>query len=107
MKEISTPELHEILEKKPEGVLVLDVRTPAEYHSLHIPQAVNMPLDEIEKHADELRPYAAVYVHCQSGHRSLHVCERLQALGLTNLVNVQGGMGEWEQAGFAVRSGKM
>ncbi len=103
MKEISVQELREILAKKEkENILVIDVRTPAEHRAASISQVVNMPLDEIEKHAADLRKYDAVYVHCQSGNRSQQACRRLETLGLSNLANVQGGIGEWERAGFAV-----
>ncbi|MEK9151479.1 MAG: rhodanese-like domain-containing protein [Patescibacteria group bacterium] len=103
MKEISVQELREVLEHGgQDNVLVIDVRTPAEHRSGRIPQVVNMPLDEIEKHADELRAYDAVYVHCKSGGRSGRACQKLGALGLENLTNVRGGIGEWERAGFEV-----
>lgn len=107
MKEISVQELRQILAKKEkENVLVIDVRTPAEHRAASISQVVNMPLDEIEEHAADLRKYDAVYVHCQSGNRSQQACRRLETLGLGNLANVQGGIGEWERAGFEVCRGK-
>lgn len=106
MKDISVQELREILEKDEKGnILVVDVRTPAEHRSGRIPKVVNMPLGEIEKHIDELRKYDAVYAHCQSGNRSGQACAKLGALGLENLVNVRGGIGEWERAGFDVSRG--
>lgn len=107
MKEISVQELREILAKKEkENILVIDVRTPAEHRARSISQVVNMPLGEIEQRAEELRKYDAVYVHCQSGNRSQQACRRLETLGLANLANVRGGIGEWERAGFAVCRGK-
>lgn len=107
MREISVQELREVLAKKEkENALVIDVRTPAEHRAVSISQVVNMPLDEIEKHAEELRKYDAIYIHCQSGNRSQQACRRLETLGLANLTNVQGGIGEWERAGFEVCRGK-
>lgn len=107
MREISVQELREILAKKERGnVLVIDVRTSAEHRSANISDVTNIPLDEIEKHAADLRRYDAVYVHCASGNRSQQACRRLETLGLSNLTNVQGGIGEWESAGFEVCRGK-
>lgn len=103
MKEISVQELRDILEKKEkENIVVIDVRTPQEHSAARISGVENKPLDDIEKHADELRKFDMVYVHCQSGNRSGQACKRLEALGLANLVNVRGGIGEWEQSGFSV-----
>lgn len=102
MKEISVPELREILAKKEKNVAVIDVRTREEYGAARIGGVVNRPLDEIEEHLDELGKFDAVYVHCQSGNRSARACERLEALGLANTVNVRGGISEWERMGFEV-----
>jgi rhodanese-related sulfurtransferase len=106
MKEISVQELREILAKKEKHVAVIDVRTNEEHGAARIGGVENRPLDEIEKHADELRKFDTVYIHCQSGHRSGQACQRLEALGLANAVNVRGGIGEWERAGFEVCRGK-
>lgn len=102
MREISVQELREVLAKKEKHVAVIDVRTSAEHRAIRIADVRSTPLDEIERHAQELRKYDAVYIHCQSGNRSSQACQRLEALGLANMINVQGGIGEWEQAGFAV-----
>lgn len=106
MKSISIQELKELLDTKHlDHKIIIDVRTPGEHNAGHIPCAINMPLDDIEKQADVLRKYDVVYVHCQSGNRSGLACERLETLGLGNLVSVDGGMNEWEEDGFTVARG--
>lgn len=103
MKNISTKELREILARKEKGnAIVIDVRTKEEHEAGRIADVVNMPLDEIEQRAEELKKYETVYVHCQSGARSSQACAKLETLGLTNLMNVEGGLSEWERLGFAV-----
>lgn len=103
MRTIKTNELKEILNKKDRGnILVIDVRTADEHRMSRIPQVINMPLDEIEKNIETLRKYDTIYVHCQSGNRSQRACASLESLGLSNAINVAGGIGEWERLGFEV-----
>jgi len=48
---------NELLERARDGLItVLDVRPSEEYLSGHLPGAINIPLDELEKHLDELNP---------------------------------------------------
>lgn len=103
MQNISVKELHEILSRKEKGnIIVIDVQTKEEYAAGSIAGVINMPLDEIGQHGDELKRYDTVYIHCQSGKRSLRACEELESLGLPAVVNVEGGIAEWERSGFEV-----
>lgn len=86
--------------------LVIDVRTPAEYQREQIVGVVNMPLDNLEDYVDDLRNYRHVYVHCASGNRSAQACQKLDSLGLDNIVNVNGGISAWKAAGFHTRENK-
>ncbi len=107
MKHISIQELQAVLETKERGnILVIDVRTPEEYTTVRIPGVVSMPLDEIEKHLENLRRYDTVYIHCQSGNRSQRACANLEDLGIENAVNVTGGLNEWTKLGFEITRGQ-
>jgi rhodanese-related sulfurtransferase len=86
--------------------VIIDVRTPSEYRSEHIDGASNVPLSEIDRHVENLRRYKHVYVHCASGNRSIQACEKLNSLGLDNLVNVAGGINAWKDAGFPIYKDK-
>ena len=78
------------------GLFVLDVRTPAEYRSGHIPNAHLVPLDDLEEHLDELPARdAPLLVHCAAGGRSTAACEVLGRHGFTHLLNLVGGMHAW------------
>lgn len=104
---ISPQKLAEVLNQNPQATLI-DVRTPAEYRTVHIPQAHLMPLDALD--ADEVRSLAGddqpVYVICHSGARGTKACEKLAASGLTNIVNIEGGTSAWADAGLPVNRGK-
>ncbi|MBI2439582.1 MAG: rhodanese-like domain-containing protein [Candidatus Moranbacteria bacterium] len=106
MREISVRELQEILAKKDEDVVVIDVRTKAEYEEKHIAGVSHAPLDEIERYVEVFKKYKTVYVCCQSGNRSMQACVKLASLGLSDIVNVRGGLLAWEEEKRGACEGK-
>ena len=91
-----------------EPVVIVDVRTPAEFRGVHAVGARNVPLDVIDQHTAELRQAAGtgpLYLICQGGGRSRKACERLAAAGI-GVVNVTGGTNDWVAAGLPVERGK-
>jgi rhodanese-related sulfurtransferase len=74
--------------------LVLDVRTPAEYAAGHIPQAILLPLQQLDAGHGRLPRQAHVVCVCRSGHRSLLAARRLRELGL-RAQSLRGGMLRW------------
>ncbi|MEW5884287.1 MAG: rhodanese-like domain-containing protein [Armatimonadota bacterium] len=79
---------------------VIDVRSPDEYATGHIPGAVNVPLDEVETRLGDLAP-GQVLVVCQSGQRAEMACELIgRAHG--GLLRLDGGTDAWLQAGGPV-----
>ena len=84
-----------IREGKPAHVLV-DVRTPAEYESGHIPTAVNIPVDVIGAKPPVRTKDALIVVYCRSGNRSATARQILMDLGYTNVVDF-GAVSRWEE----------
>ncbi|GAA3804715.1 rhodanese-like domain-containing protein [Streptomyces phyllanthi] len=83
---------------------VIDVRTPGEYASGHVPGAHNIPLDRIDEAAPALGSAAArgpLLIVCASGARSAKGCERLAALGV-EAATLEGGTSAWAAAGHPV-----
>lgn len=70
---------------------VVDVRKPGEYEAEHIDGAVNVPLDFLNEHIDEIPSSGDVYVHCAGGYRSMIALSILRARGWKNLIDVKGG----------------
>jgi phage shock protein E len=72
------------------GALVIDVRSPAEFNSGHLPSAINLPLDEIEtvlpRRVKDKKQ--VLLLHCQSGMRSATAKKRLQGLGYASAFNL-------------------
>lgn len=105
VRSIAPETLHRLLASE-EKVTLIDVRTPAEYRAAHVPQAHNLPLDQLSSEAISARLDETVYVICQGGGRSTKACQALLAAGRTQVVNVTGGTTAWEQAGYDVVRGQ-
>jgi rhodanese-related sulfurtransferase len=88
-------------------VRVLDVRTPAEYETVHIRGAYNVPLDLLGEHGREISASVndPVVLVCQSGQRARKAEDALRAAGMPNLHVLDGGMLAWTAAGQAVVRG--
>ena len=84
---------------------ILDVRTPMEYHEVHITGAKNIPLDQLDPGdvmASRDENEGPLYVVCRSGSRGGKACTAFEAAGFTNVVNIEGGTMAWEKAGLPV-----
>lgn len=67
-----------------EGATLVDVRGPDEFAGDGVEGAVNVPLDDIEHHADALRDRTPLLLYCRSGMRSQIAAEKLRAKGIDN-----------------------
>ena len=96
--------------------------TPSDLHTIlkdkdfvfvnvHIPFAGNIagtdlsiPYDEIEQNLAQLPAdkNAKIVLYCRSGRMSQIAAEKLVSLGYTNIWNLEGGMVDWEQAGYEI-----
>lgn len=87
-----------------EDATLIDVREPEEFEAGHVPWAVNVPLSDLVERLDEIPGGEAVYVICQAGGRSAKACAYLETQG-REVVNVEGGTGEWIAEGRDVVEG--
>ena len=81
--------------------MLLDVRTPAEFATGHLPGAMNLDVESAEfatlvGQLDTAKNYA---VYCRSGNRSKVAMTALQQLGITSAFDLSGGIGAWQSAG--------
>ena len=100
-----TPERLSELKAAGENVELIDVRTPAEFREIHVGFARNVPLDRLDASgfAEAGRP---LYVMCRSGNRGKEACLKLFGAAGVDVVNVEGGVLAWEEAGLPVVRGK-
>jgi rhodanese-related sulfurtransferase len=108
MKMISPVELQRRLAAEP-NLTLLDVRTPAEFAEVHVPQARSIPLDEINPKdlagSGQLRKDQAVYFLCRSGQRATKAAEKFATEGFAEPIVVQGGTLAWVEANLPVTRG--
>ncbi|MEI5525488.1 rhodanese-like domain-containing protein [Streptomyces brasiliscabiei] len=90
-----------------EGPRLLDVRTPGEFRTAHIPGSYNVPLDTLREHRAELRRHLDedVVLICRSGARAAQAEQALAEAGLPNLRVLDGGVMAWESAGGPLTRG--
>ncbi len=97
---ISPAEFVQTLQDDPQ-VMLIDVRTPAEYADGHIANSVNINVEEIASRLDEIPRDKTIVVYCRSGNRSARAAQILRNAGY-NVIYDLGGIIDWQAAGFPV-----
>ena len=85
-----------------EGAACLDVREQREFESGHIEGAIHIPLGSLEGHLDRLPRDRPIVVYCGHGERSATGLSILEQEGFVPLLNLNGGIGAWQEAGYRV-----
>ncbi|EAR02050.1 MBL fold metallo-hydrolase [Maribacter sp. HTCC2170] len=97
---LSATEVKEQINKK--GISVFDVRKESEYKSEHVIDALNTPLDVINKHLAEFPKEQEFLVHCAGGYRSVIAASILKSRGIHNFIDVAEGFKAIKTAGIEV-----
>ena len=86
------------------GITVIDVRTPTEYASGHLANAVNIDVssDTFDNQVGKLAKDGTYFVYCHSGNRSAAATDRMAKLGFTKIYNLTGGVAGWQANGGAL-----
>ncbi|MGY3334737.1 rhodanese-related sulfurtransferase [Streptomyces filamentosus] len=102
-----TPAALRALTEEGRAPRLLDVRTPGEFRTVHIPGAYNVPLHTLREHRAELLSHLDedVVLVCRSGQRAREAEQALDQAGLPGLRVLEGGMNAWEAAGAPVERG--
>ncbi len=81
-------------------VLILDVRTPADYKNGHIRGAKNITLSDMASSIDKLShaKQAPVLVYCNSGNTVTRAIKQLKNAGFEKVNNLEGGIAAWKEA---------
>lgn len=83
------------LQKSQPDLVLLDVRTPGEYASGHIPTSKLLPVSELPRRQQDLPQDLdqTIVVYCQSGGRSSQAANYLSQLGYSKVYDLGGIMG--------------
>ena len=82
-------------------VVVLDVRTPEEFNSGHIPNAINIDIysDYFRADISALDKSKSYAVYCRSGKRSVDASSEMDLTGFKSTFNLTGGIIGWVDSG--------
>jgi rhodanese-related sulfurtransferase len=82
-----------------QSLVVLDVRTPAEFAEGHIPGALNIPHTEVAARIAELEGARDrdIVVYCRSGARAAQALEAQEKSGFERLFHLQGDYTRWSE----------
>jgi phage shock protein E len=80
------------------GVVVVDVRTPAEFADGHLPGAVNINVEDPSFAAEiaALDAEGEYAVYCRSANRSRVAMDYMAQVGVTRTVGLEGGISAWQ-----------
>ncbi len=80
-----------------QALVILDVRTPAEYAEGHVPGALNIPHTDLAARIAELDRARAsdIVVYCRSGTRAAQALKLLEAAGFKRLLHLNGDYLRW------------
>lgn len=110
VKTLNLAQAHEIFQQG--QALFVDARKPEEYEELHIPGAVNLPPEMLEKEGagalEGIAQTRVIVVYCSQVQcdAALTVAEKLQSLGYKEAAAFLAGFNAWDQAGYPVDTAK-
>ncbi|MBT4485153.1 MAG: rhodanese-like domain-containing protein [Candidatus Latescibacteria bacterium] len=88
--------------KENKNFVILDVRTPEEYASGHLENAVNINFNSpsFQESLSTLDKNNSYLIYCRTGMRSSNAFEMMKSLGFNMVSNMSGGIIEWENNGL-------
>ena len=101
VKSVSAVDVKTAIDKK-EKAIYLDVRTPEEYESGHLPGAINVSNQTLKSKISALIPdkNVKIYVYCENISRSPLATKTLSDLGYKNAVLMDARLEDWIKAGY-------
>ena len=102
--EIDVQELDRMISER--EVLAIDVRETDEYEEAHIPGTLLLPLSFLDADLFPIIADKKIVVTCQTGKRSAAAAKQLMQNGVPDVINLQGGVVAWEEAGLEMEGTK-
>ncbi|MBN1933678.1 MAG: rhodanese-like domain-containing protein [Anaerolineae bacterium] len=87
-----------------EPIMVIDVRNRAAYNQVHIPDALHIPLEDLEDRVNEVDGNKTIVLYCTSPNRSmsLEAAMTLYRLGFSKIAVLEGGLQTWYSTGYPI-----
>jgi rhodanese-related sulfurtransferase len=106
---MTTAELQAVMKSKPYKFLLIDARSPEEYQDVHIPGAINLPVNKFDEHVSQLPQDKDIrlifYCNGVKCGKSKRAAQKASALGYRHLFVYEEGMPVWEEAGLPIVPG--
>jgi len=86
------------------NAVLVDVRETREFADGRLPNAIHIPLSQLDSRGSELSRHVArpVVAYCMTGNRSRMAGKALSRLGFKDIYNLRGGYPAWKDAGLPV-----
>ena len=101
IKEIEANELKARLDAG-DAIELLDIRSAAEIAQGVLPNSQHVPMHLIPLRMNDFPKDKDVVLYCRSGARSYHACNYLMQQGVTNVINLRGGIIAWARSGYEI-----
>ncbi len=106
LKTIPVEEAKELFDKNRDNpdFIILDIRTPQEYESGHLEDAINIDYydENFREELDGLDKSKTYLMHCRSGGRSGRALQIMKELNFEEVYDMAGGILGWQDQGFPV-----
>jgi rhodanese-related sulfurtransferase len=101
---VTGSELQHVAHHADDELVILDVRSPEEFAAGHVPEARNIPHDQVAARLTELAPLRekTLVLYCRSGRRSGLAAKILRDAGFKDVRQLEGDFPGWEAAGRPV-----
>lgn len=101
---VSADEAAVVHEDPPEGMVVLDVRSPEEFAEGHLEGAVMIDFyaPDFAEQLAQLDGNTPYLLYCRSGNRSGETLTLMRQMGFTDVTEIDGGITAWREAGHQV-----
>jgi len=103
-QQLGLAEIYRLQQQADPEQVWIDVRRPDEWAEGTIPGVQRIVLDDLPDYLDDLDKSKTYVLVCRSGGRSGRACQLMADEGFAKLINFDGGMLAWYEAGYALET---
>lgn len=101
---VSPAKAAEVIAEQPDGLVVLDIRTPEEFAEARLADAIMVDYyaSDFADQLDRLDKDVPYVLYCRTGNRSSDAVKTMKSLGFAEVYEIDGGIVNWYEQGFPV-----